>query len=116
MNAGQQSYLDRPDLDGTPRSHPSYWRGKAQGLRDVLKIASDIMMGLDNGSGVNNNPDVERMRRGLLTWRDEINSSKSKQKEFEDNIKALERKVSSLEKDNASLEKSLEKALAKNTK
>lgn len=66
-------YLDKPLHDGTPNAHPAYWRGKATGINDVLKIVSDIMLGHDNGSGVNNNRDVENMRRALLVWREEIN-------------------------------------------
>jgi hypothetical protein len=68
-------YLDKPLLDETPGAHPAYWRGKAKGINDVLKIVSDIMLGHDNGTGVNNHAGVESMRRGLLTWRDEINNS-----------------------------------------
>lgn len=67
-------YLDKPALDDTPRAHPAFFRGKAIGINSVLKIVSDIMLGLDNGSGVNNHPDIERMRQALLVWRDEINS------------------------------------------
>lgn len=66
-------YLDRPIDDETPKAHPAYWRGKLRGIRDTLKIVSDIMMGLDNGSGTNNNPEIEKMRRSLLVWREEIN-------------------------------------------
>jgi hypothetical protein len=65
-------YLDRPALDDTPKAHPAFFRGKASGINSVLKIVSDIMMGLDNGTGNNNHPDIERMRRALLVWRDEI--------------------------------------------
>jgi len=71
-------YLDRPALDGTPKAHPAYWRGKSQGINDILKIVSDIMLGSDNGTGSNNHPDVERMRRALLVWREEINKKLEK--------------------------------------
>ncbi len=71
-------YLDKPALDDTPRAHPAYFRGKASGINSVLKIVSDIMIGLDNGSGTNNHPDIERMRRALLVWRDEVNASLNK--------------------------------------
>lgn len=69
-------YLDKPLADETPQAHPAYWRGKERGISDVLKIVSDIMMGIDNGSGTNNNKDIESMRRALLVWRDEINKYK----------------------------------------
>jgi hypothetical protein len=65
-------YLDKPALDDTPRAHPAYFRGKANGINSVLKIVSDVMMGLDNGSGANNHPGVEQMRRALLIWREEL--------------------------------------------
>lgn len=74
-------YLDKPALDGTPRAHPAYWRGKNQGISDILKIVSDIMLGLDNGSGHNNHPDIEKMRQSLLVWRDEIDKSLAKKKQ-----------------------------------
>lgn len=65
-------YLDKPALDGTPKAHPAFWRGKADGINSVLKIVSDIMLGNDNGSGVNNHPEIEKMRRALLIWRDQL--------------------------------------------
>jgi hypothetical protein len=113
MSTGTQSYLDRPDLDGTPRAHPSYWRGKATGISDILKIVSDIMMGHDNGTGVNNHPEVEKMRRGLLTWRDTVNQglNKTVDNELKEELRTANRRIKELEKDVAALEKSLEKAL-----
>lgn len=81
-------YLDRPLHDGTRNAHPAYWRGKAQGINDVLKIVSDVMLGHDNGSGVNNNPTIENMRRALLTWRAELD--KITEKSVEKTKKAKE--------------------------
>lgn len=69
-------YLDRPALDGTPKAHPAFWRGRAAGISDVLKIVSDIMMNNDNGTGTNTHPEVERMRQALLVWRDELEKLK----------------------------------------
>jgi hypothetical protein len=69
-------YLDKPGLDGTPKAHPAFWRGKADGISSVLKIVSDIMLGHDNGSGTNNHQGIETMRQALLIWRNEINNSK----------------------------------------
>jgi hypothetical protein len=71
-------YLDRPALDDTSKAHPAYFRGKANGINSVLKIVSDIMLGLDNGSGANNHPGIEQMRQALLVWRYEVNQSLSK--------------------------------------
>jgi len=78
------SYLDTPVLDNTPRAHPAFWRGKAAGLGEVLKIVSDIMLGKDNGTGVNKHNDIENMRRALLLWRERVeekNQSTEKQVE-----------------------------------
>lgn len=74
-------YLDKPLHDGTSNAHPAYWRGKAQGINDMLKIVSDIMMGNDNGSGSNNNPNIENMRRALLVWRSELEKVGENKKE-----------------------------------
>lgn len=71
-------YLDKPLQDGTRNSHPAYWRGKSAGISETLKIVSDIMLGHDNGSGVNNNKDIELMRQSLLTWRDNIDKNNLK--------------------------------------
>jgi hypothetical protein len=65
-------YLDKPALDNTPKAHPAFFRGKSLGIESVLKIVSDIMMGLDNGSGTNNHPGIEQMRHALLIWREEL--------------------------------------------
>lgn len=73
-------YLDQPELDDTRRAHPAFWRGKASGIEAVLRIVSDIMLGHDDGSGTNNQPDVESMRRGLLAWRAEVDKSLSNNK------------------------------------
>jgi len=73
-------YLDRPALDDTPKAHPAFFRGKALGINSVLKIVSDVMMGLDNGSGANNHSGIEQMRRSLLVWRDELDKNLPKEK------------------------------------
>ena len=73
-------YLDKPVTDETPNAHPSYWRGKANGINAVLKIVSDVMLGHDNGSGANNHPEIEKMRRALLVWREEVNNGLSSAK------------------------------------
>lgn len=71
-------YLDRPALDDTPKAHPAFFRGKALGINSVLKIVSDIMMGLDNGTGSNNHVGIEQMRQALLVWRNELDKKVSK--------------------------------------
>jgi hypothetical protein len=65
-------YLDKPALDNTSQAHPAFWRGKIAGVSEILKIVSDIMIDNDNGTGTNNNIDIENMRRGLIAWREEL--------------------------------------------
>jgi hypothetical protein len=76
-------YLDQPELDNTPRAHPAFWRGKANGINSVLEIVSNIMMGYDDGSGTNNHPGVEAMRRGILAWKTEVDKFKPEEKKVE---------------------------------
>jgi hypothetical protein len=64
------SYLDKPETDNTTAAHPAYWRGKHAGMRDIMEIVGFIVRGIDDGSGVNNHPEVELMRRDLLAWRE----------------------------------------------
>jgi len=68
-------YLDQPEHDNTPRAHPAFWRGKSIGINSVLEIVSNIMMGHDNGSGVNNHPGIESMRQGVFRWKTEVEKS-----------------------------------------
>lgn len=71
-------YLDKPNSDNTPLAHPAFWRGKTSGVNDMLKIVSDIMLDRDNGSGTNNNNDIENMRRALISWREELRTFQQK--------------------------------------
>ena len=75
-----ESYTDNPALDDTPRANPAFWRGKANGIDAVLKIVHDVMAGNDNGSGVNNHEQLEKMRRALIGWRDQLEVKESKSK------------------------------------
>jgi hypothetical protein len=75
-----ESYTDNPALDDTPRANPAFWRGKANGIDAVLKIVHDVMAGNDNGSGVNNHEQLEKMRRALISWRDQLDVKESKSK------------------------------------
>jgi len=74
-------YLDKPAQDNTPLAHPAFWRGKIAGIREMLSIVSDIMLDKDNGTGTNNNVDIENMRRALLTWREDLRSFHEKKVE-----------------------------------
>lgn len=76
-------YLDQPEFDNTPRAHPAFWRGKNIGINSVLEIVSNIMMGHDDGSGVNNHPGIEAMRQGILTWKREVDKALSTNKKVE---------------------------------
>ena len=73
-------YLDQPEFDNTPRAHPAFWRGKNIGINIVLEIVSNIMMGHDNGSGVNNHTGIEAMRQGILAWKSQVDKSLSDNK------------------------------------
>lgn len=75
-----ESYTDNPALDDTPRANPAFWRGKAKGIDAVLKIVHDVMAGRDNGSGTNNHDQLEKMRRALIGWRDQLEVKESKSK------------------------------------
>jgi len=75
-----ESYIDNPALDDTPRAHPAFWRGKSNGIDAVLKIVYDVMAGNDNGTGVNNHNQIERMRRALLDWRSQLEAKEAKPK------------------------------------
>lgn len=70
-----ESYIDNPALDDSPRAHPAFWRGKVNGIDSMLKIVHDIMTGADNGTGANNHQQIERMRRALLSWRDQLDAA-----------------------------------------
>jgi len=76
-------YLDQPEHDNTPRAPPAFWRGKNNGINSVLEIVSNLMMGHDDGSGVNNHPGIETMRRGVLVWRQELDKFKLEEKKVE---------------------------------
>ena len=76
-------YLDQPELDNTPRAHPAFWRGKNNGINSVLEIVSNLMMGHDDGSGVNNHTGIETMRRGILAWKQEVDKFKLDEKKVE---------------------------------
>lgn len=71
-------YLDQPEHDNSRRAHPAFWRGKHDGISSVLEIISNIMMGHDDGSGVNNHAGIESMRRGILAWKEVVDGSLNK--------------------------------------
>ena len=76
-----ESYLDRPQDDGTHKAHPAFNRGKVRGVSLILKIVKNIIEGADDGSGVNNSPQVESIRRGVLEYKKALEESSSKSAE-----------------------------------
>lgn len=76
-----ESYLDRPQDDGTHKAHPAFNRGKVRGVSLILKIVKNIIEGSDDGSGVNNSPQVEAIRRAVLEYRSTLEASSSKSAE-----------------------------------
>ena len=74
----EESYLDRPQDDGTHKAHPAYKRGKVEGVRSVLNIIKYIVTGVDHGQGKNISPQVEAIRRAVLEIKQSMDESNSK--------------------------------------
>ena len=73
-----ESYLDRPQDDGTAKAHPAYNRGKIAGVKTALQIIKNVVSGADMGTGVNRSPQVEAVRRAVLEYKTALESSTSK--------------------------------------
>ena len=69
------SYLDRPADDNTPKAHPAFHRGKIAGVRVMIKILKDLLEGKDNGLGTIGTPQLETLRRAILVYRDALENS-----------------------------------------
>jgi hypothetical protein len=69
-----ESYLDRPQDDGTHKAHPAYNRGKVAGVKVMISIITNIINSTDKGQGVNISPQVEATRRALLKYKDVLES------------------------------------------
>jgi len=76
-----ESYLDRPQDDGTHKSHPAFNRGKVRGVSVILKIVKNIIEGYDDGTGENKSPQVEAIRRAVLEYKNTLEASSSKSAE-----------------------------------
>ena len=76
-----ESYLDRPQDDGTHKAHPAYNRGKVAGIVTILNIIRNIINGVDTGQGENKSPQVEAVRRAVLEYKQTLDSSSSKSSE-----------------------------------
>jgi len=47
----ESSYLDRPQDDGTAKSHPAFRRGQIAGTLTILRIVKAVAEGTDIGDG-----------------------------------------------------------------
>ena len=65
-------YTDNIQDDNTPRAHPAFNRGKAKGILETLSIMRDIIVGVDNGSGTINSPEIEKIRRATVLMREAL--------------------------------------------
>ena len=72
------SYLDRPQDDGTHKAHPAFNRGKVAGVKAVLHIIKDIVWDVDDGTGSNKSPQVEAIRRAVIEYKEVLQDSSSK--------------------------------------
>ena len=62
-------YTDNPETDNTSTAHPAFNRGKIQGILETLAILRNIIVGADDGSGTNNNPELEKIRQSIVVMR-----------------------------------------------
>jgi len=67
-----ESYLDRPQDDDTPQAHPAFNRGKAKGIIAMLNIIRDIISGTDDGEGDIISPEINKVRRAILAYRETL--------------------------------------------
>lgn len=77
-NMAESSYLDRPDDDGTGKAHPAYWRGRARGTAEILKIIKRVAEGNDPGDGKINSPVIEAARQIILKYRETLTNASDK--------------------------------------
>lgn len=71
-------YTDRPEDDNTPKAHPAFKRGKINGILTTLSIVRNVIVGKDDGSGTNNNEEIEKIRRAILVMRDTLYHAQDK--------------------------------------
>ncbi len=62
-------YTDNPETDNTAQAHPAYNRGKIKGILETLAILRNVIVGTDDGSGTNNNPELEKLRQSIVVMR-----------------------------------------------
>lgn len=62
--------VDDPGWDGTGFEHPAFYRGEQYGASQVLRRIKKILSGEDEGHGVIGDPELEAIRREILSLRD----------------------------------------------
>ena len=62
-------YTDRPEDDNTPKAHPAFKRGKIKGILETLALLRNVIVGKDDGTGTNNNQELEKIRRAIFIMR-----------------------------------------------
>ena len=71
-------YLDKPEDDNTPKAHPAFNRGKIKGILETLAILRKVINGEDDGSGVINSPEIEKIRKAVFIMRDTLDHASDK--------------------------------------
>ena len=71
-------YTDNPETDNTTNAHPAFNRGKIQGILESLAILRNVIVGTDDGSGTNNNPELEKIRRSIFIMRSTLDHAQDK--------------------------------------
>ena len=67
-----ESYLDRPQDDGTPKAHPAFKRGQIAGTVTILRIIKSVAEGTDFGDGQVGSPQIEAARRIVLELKNNV--------------------------------------------
>mgnify|MGYP006410448497 CR=1 FL=1 len=67
-----ESYLDRPQDDGTPKAHPAFKRGQIAGTVTILRIIKSVAEGTDFGDGAVGSPQIEAARRIVLELKNNV--------------------------------------------
>ena len=71
-------YTDRPEDDNTPKAHPAFIRGKINGILETLALLRNVIVGRDDGTGTNNNQELEKIRRAIFIIRSTLDHSQYK--------------------------------------
>jgi hypothetical protein len=77
-NIKHGSYLDNPETDDTPRQHPAFARGQAAGVEGAINVLKNAIAGADKGLGPVANPELQKIRSVIQTWREFLDENKDK--------------------------------------